>query len=257
MLFNKRNEDKIKSNLYDNGYIVIKNALTGDEINNLRLMCVSNDYINVKTYLHKKLQKLIKHYTNENYQFQDYIFIIKKSSIHTCHRDNNGDFFNKDIKNPSYTMLVYLEDMNNALDVIDGSHKAENKNAFDFNISNPLTNLKCKSGDIILFNANLIHVGTINKRDDHLRIQMKVSHKDDRNILNYYENYNKILNKDNKIPKWIRRIQKYISCMFPGFSDKAQDTIRDSAKGNTSLGQKVFSSLYYGDSSFYDLPNAF
>jgi ectoine hydroxylase-related dioxygenase (phytanoyl-CoA dioxygenase family) len=77
--------------------------------------------------------------------------------------------------------------MDNSLDVIDKSHKVENKNNFDFNISDPLTKLGCKSGDIILFNANLIHVGTINDIDDNLRIQMKVTHRDDRDILNYYE----------------------------------------------------------------------
>ena len=111
-------------------------------------MFLSNDYINVKSYLHKhdKIQKIINDYTDEFYQFQDYIWIIKKSSVHTCHRDNNGDFFNKGQKYPSYTMLIYLEDMDNSLDVIDKSHKAENKNAFDFNISDPLTKLGSPTG---------------------------------------------------------------------------------------------------------------
>jgi hypothetical protein len=251
-------------NLNENGFIIIKNTLNDDEIGNLKLLCLANDYINVKDHLHKheRLQKLIRKYTSELYQFQDYIWIIKKSSVHTCHRDNNGDFFNKGQKYPSYTMLIYLEDMDNSLDVIDKSHKVENKNNFDFNISDPLTKLGCKSGDIILFNANLIHVGTINDIDDNLRIQMKVTHRDDRDILNYYEDYNKILNKDNKIPKWIRKIQKHVSCMVPGLSDKVQNVNIKSARGSDNgasigLGQKVFSSLYYGDSSFYDLPNAF
>jgi len=251
-------------NLKENGFIIIKDTLNDDEIDNLKLLCLANDYINVKDYLHKhgKIQKLIRGYTDESYEFQDYIWIIKKSSVHTCHRDNNGDFFNKGQKYPSYTMLIYLVDMDNSLDVIDKSHKVENKNAFDFNISNPLTKLGCKSGDIVLFNANLIHVGTINEKDDNLRIQMKVTHKDDREILNYYEDYNKVLNKDNKIPRWIRKIQKHVSCMVPSLSDKVQNVNIKSARGSDNgarigLGQKVFSTLYYGDSSFYDLPNAF
>jgi len=37
----------------------------------------------------------------------------------------------------------------------------------------------------------LIHVGTINKKDDHLRIQMKVTHKDDFDAIGYYENFHK------------------------------------------------------------------
>ena len=59
----------------------------------------------------KKINKLIKKYTNNEYIFQDYVFIIKRSSIHTCHRDSNGDFFNADQKYPSYTILFFLEDI--------------------------------------------------------------------------------------------------------------------------------------------------
>ena len=203
---------------------------------------------------------LIKKYTNDSYQFQDYIWLIKKSSVHTCHRDNNGDFFNKGQRYPSYTTLFYLEDIPTALGVIPNSHI--NKTDFGVNIIDPLVHFSCKSGDVVLFNANLIHVGTVNDKDDHLRIQMKVTHKDDRNLLNYYEDYNKILDKDNNLPKWIRKIQKHISCMLPVLSDNVQNVNIKSARGTTNgaeigIGQKIFSSLYYGDSSFYDLPNAF
>jgi hypothetical protein len=120
-----------------------------------------------------------------------------------------------------------------------------------------------KKGDVILFNANLIHVGAINEeKDHHLRIQMKVTHKDDIEAIGYYENFHKILTKSNKNPKWLRKMQKRLSCMFPLFSDFVQVENIRSARGSDNgveitTGQKIFSNLYYGDSTFYDLPNAF
>jgi hypothetical protein len=197
---------------------------------------------------------------NEHYQFQDYIWIIEKSSVHTCHRDNNGDFFNKNQKYPSYTMLVYLEDMDKCLGVIPESHK--NPNSYFIDYSNSLTNLLCKNGDSIIFNANLIHVGTFNEKDDNLRIQLKVTHKEDIPFIFYYQNFHKILNQDNNIPIYLRKIQKNLSCTFPGISNWTQNenikTSRGSVNGaDIGSGQKIFSYIFYGNPNFYDLPNAF
>jgi hypothetical protein len=195
-----------------------------------------------------------------DYVFQDYVWIIKKSSVHTCHRDNNGDFFNEGQKYPSYTALVYLEDMDKCLGVIPKSHK--NKYSYFVDFNGNLVNLPCKKGDVILFNANLIHVGTLNARDDNLRVQLKVTHKDDIDKISYYQNFNKVLNKDNTMPIHIRKAQRNLSCMFPGFSNLTQsENIRTSrgTDNGASIGvfQKWFSYLFYGDVDFYDLPNAF
>jgi hypothetical protein len=181
--------------------------------------------------------------------------------VHTCHRDNNGDFFNQGQKYPSYTMLTYLEDMDECLGVIPGSHKV--KNSFGINLTDKIRNLKCNKGDIIIFNANLIHVGILNPdKEDNLRIQMKISHKEDIDVLKYYENYNKVLNKSNNVPHLAKHIQKNFSCMFPILSDLTQKDNINSARGSDngaeiSLAQKIFSYFFYSDSKFYDLPNAF
>ena len=53
-------------------------------------------------------------------------------------------------------------------------------------LTDQVTNILCKSGDVIIFDANLIHVGTINTKDNNLRIQLKVTHKDDIPYLSYY-----------------------------------------------------------------------
>ena len=249
-------------NLQRDGVCIFKNVLKEDEINILKEKCKKKDYQFVKTYLinNIKLNELIKESAGENYQFQDYIWIIQKSSVHTCHRDNNGTFFNKGQKHASYTMLTYLEDMEKCLGVVPGSHT--DPNSYNFNLTNPIINMLCNKGDVILFNANLIHVGTLNKKDDNLRIQMKVTHKDDISVLDYYENFNKVLNEDNTIPKPLLYFQKNMSCLFPIVSDYTQSenirTARGSVDGvDIGIFQKMFSYIFYGKSNFYDLPNAF
>jgi len=255
-----------KYELRRHGFCIIKNVFDIQQIEKMKKQCINNDYYNVKQFLlndptlHNKVMSKIENNRENNYVFQDYIWIIKKSSVHTCHRDNNGDFFNEGQKYPSYTVLIFLEDMDKCLGVIPSSH--QNINSYNININNSVMNLLCNKGDIILFNANLIHVGALNKNPDNLRIQMKITHKDDLHVLSYYENYNKVLDKNNNLPFYLKKIQKNISCMFPGISNLIQNenikTSRGSDNGaNIGLFQKIFSYLFYGNSNFYDLPNAF
>ena len=151
-------------------------------------------------------------------------------------------------------MLLYLEDMEKSLGVIPNSHK--NMNSFGINLINPVINLSCKKGDMIIFNANLLHVGTINEKDDHFRIQMKITHKDDIQAISFYENYNKILNEENKLPKAIRRFQRNISCLFPFISNLGQNTIQTTTQGtNNNFLKKIYSYLFYGNDKVFDLPN--
>jgi len=153
-----------------------------------------------------------------------------------------------------------MEDMDKCLGVIPESHK--DKNSYYFNFNDSIKNLLCKKGDVILFNANLVHVGTINKKDDNLRIQLKVTHKDDIPHIAYYQDYNKVLNQDNTLPLYLRKIQKNASCAFPGISNLTQSenirTARGSDNGiNIGISQQIFSYLFYGNKNFYNLPNAF
>ena len=248
--------------LRDDGFCIFRNVLSSSEIDILKKQCKNGNYKQVQNYLlnHHRINNLALTATNKEYKFQDYIWIMQNSSVHTCHRDNNGSFFNKNQKYPSYTMLVYLEDMDKCLGVIPESQKSPN--SYFINFSNSLTNLLCKSGDIILFNANLIHVGTITADENNLRIQLKLTHKDDIPYISYYEDYHKVLNKKSTIPIPIRKIQREISCTFPGFSDMMQNetvrTTRGSGNGiSISPMQRIFSYLFYGDSDYYDVPNTF
>jgi len=250
-------------NQIDKGYYHYENVFTENEIKNMLSKCINGEYKSLKYELstNQKLKNLIMKLTkDQNYIFQDYIWIIQKSSVHTCHRDNNGDFFNEGQTHPSYTMLIYLEDMNKCLSVIPNSHK--NQNSYFFNFTTPLKDILCKKGDVIIFNANLIHVGTINQREDNVRIQMKITHKDDIKYINYYQNFNKVLKQDNNLPLFIRKAQRSLSCTFPGFSNLTQGENIRTARGSDNgvevgFFQRIFSYLFYGNSEFYNLPNAF
>jgi len=264
IFFNKDRISEISVNydLEKDGVCVIPNVLQEYEINEIRKLSMDGKYQNIKNYLnnHYLLKQLCLKQTGKDYVFQDYIWIIKKSTIHTCHRDNNGDFFNEGQKYPSYTVLVYLEPMEKCLGVIPRSHYK--KNSYSFNLNDPVIHLTCNPGDVIIFNANLIHVGPMNNKSHHLRCQMKLSHKEDLHTLHYYQNFNKVLNEENNVPEIVRHIQKRGSCSLPILSDLMQQesvrTVRGSKNGNeVGIFQKIFSYLFYGNKDYYDLPNAF
>lgn len=269
MFIHKKDEDFVideenghSEHLKKFGFCIYNGALSPSEADKLKNECVAGNYKEVKNALlsHQGLNEIIENATySTDYQFQDYIWIIQKSAVHTCHRDNNGDFFNKGQRHPSYTMLVYLEDMERCLSIIPTSHI--NKNSYFFNFNGSLKNILCKKGDVIVFNANLIHVGTLNEKEDNIRVQLKITHKDDISKIGYYEDFNKVLNQDNTNPLYLRKFQRNLSCTFPGLSNLTQSENIRTARGSdngTDVGyiQQIFSYLFYGNKDFYDLPNA-
>lgn len=250
-----------KYSLETDGVYLIPRVLNSSEIQKLNYLQSVKLYEQIKIFLlhHPKLNAECKAQAGTDYLFQDYIWIIEKSAVHTCHRDNNGDFFNKNQKYPSYTVLVFIEPMEKCLGVIPCSHL--NKQSFNFNYKNNVVHLPCDPGDAIIFNANIIHVGAIN-REHHLRYQLKYTHKDDIPVLDYYQDFNKILKEENNLPMELRKMQKNFSCHFPILSNLTQsENIRTSrgSQNGVEIGpmQKMFSLLFYGNSRYYDLPNAF
>jgi ectoine hydroxylase-related dioxygenase (phytanoyl-CoA dioxygenase family) len=242
--------------LNEDGICIIKEFLNDNDINNILININNKKYKNTKNYLlnNESSIKKIKSYTNNNYNFQDYIWIIKKSHVHTCHRDYNGTFFNKNQKYDSYTLIIFLEDMDKNLGFIPKSHK--NKYEYSINLFNNLKYIKCKKGDAIMFNANLVHVGAFSSKPDNLRIQLKVTHDEDRLILSYYDDYNKLADQDTKLPKKLIKMQKNFTCIFPFISDLSQTENINFAKNKESNDKtKIFSKIFYGNSNFYNLTN--
>jgi hypothetical protein len=242
------------------GCCLLKNVLDKKDIEVLLQDCNHSHYKHAKEYVisHTSILKRIQKHLSSDYNFQDYIVVIKKSAIHTCHRDYNGSLFNDGQKHPSYTVLIYLEEMEKCLGVIPKSHKS--KYSYGLNLTNQVEHVVCQKGDVLLFDANLIHVGALNEKEDNVRIQMKITHKNDVNILNYYEDYNKVLNEPNNLPKHIIKLQRNLSCIFPYISTLTQSLTQSDIKQRTNIQgpiSKVFSKLFYGNSNFYNLKNAF
>jgi hypothetical protein len=204
--------------LKKNGIALLPDFLTNSQINVLHGYIEKEETDKIKSFLLNATKAIpkIKSVLGEDYIFQDYIFFIKRSQFHTCHRDYNGDFFNESQKYPSYTIIIYLEDMEKCLDVIPGSHL--NKSDYDWNMTDYTQTVLCKKGDAILFDANLVHGGSLNQKENNPRIQMKVSHKEDDTVLDFYNQYYKILNIENTTPFFMKQIQKNISCQFPAIS---------------------------------------
>lgn len=256
----------IEPHLKEDGFCICKSVLTEEQCDFYKGLCSTGKYQTVKERIFTEplLQKCKERIGND-YQFQDYIFIIQRSAVHTCHRDNNGDFFNETQKHPSYTLLIFLEDMEKCLGVIPESHTSLYRDLFYW--YDPIKNILCKRGDAILFNANLIHVGTINDKDN-IRIQLKLTHRDDIAAIDYYEKYNKVLNEPNQIPVAFRKIQQRASCMFPIISNWTQQEYTDILKkkkdignpenpGNPGFFEQIFSYFFYGDPNYYELKDAF
>ena len=245
-------------NLKTDGLNVCKNVFSLSDIYYMKELCKNEKYELLKKYLlnNFKLKKEINRNLTCDYQLHDYIFIIKKSNIHTCHRDNNGSFYNKLQKYPSYTMIIYLENMESCLSIIPTSHISP-QNRWWWNMTkNPLENVLCNEGDVIIFDANTIHAGSLpmssSSRLNNIRIQLKLSHRDDLNTLFFYQKYNKMLNQENNMYLQLNKFQQNISCMFPIVSDLTQPEHKTKANGTNN---KMLSFMLSGNNEFYNFTN--
>ena len=228
--------------LDNDGIIVIPEFLNIDEVNIINDLIENNKQSEIKKYIHEQ-KKGVLSIIGPDYEFQDYMFVIKKSQFNACHRDYNGTFFNEKQKYPSYTIIIYLHKMDKCLDIIPKSHK--NKSEYDINLTDITESIKCNVGDALLFDSNLIHSGSINKHQDNPRIQMKITHKNDRNVLNFFENYNKQFNDPPKHSRWMQRLQKHLSCIFPVVSQYTQKYDKNKDSNNSNKNNDNFISKYF------------
>ena len=235
---------KRTARIHKNGFQVL-DCLNEGDINYLKSHWEAGESTEkIKRYLHTN-QKVLEHIQKllgPHYVFQDYILMIEKSKIHTCHRDNNSKLLNPKQKHHSYTIIFYLDDMERCLDVIDKSNKSSN----GLFLTDPTVSVRCKPGNAILFDASLIHSGSFNIRPNNKRIQMKLTHVEDLEAIDFFQNYNKTIDKDNTIPEVVTVAQKHLTCQVPILSD----IVNNSTDFPLS---ETFSKFFYGDSGFYDL----
>lgn len=254
----KKEGPYISPNVAEQGFERIPKILEKKEVEQLLRWIHTENYKKAYHFIvnHPSICSRIREKTDSSYIFQDYSYFILKSRVHTCHRDNNGTFFNPTQKHPSYTIIFYLEDIGQGLDVIPGSHLSKHQ-VF---VSNPTNPIDVQIGDAILFDANLIHSGSIHPKDS-IRIQMKFSHPEDIHALSFYQNFHKVLNKPNTSSSYALHLQKMISCHFPVFGDvfmaqEDKQNWRGSLESDKiGILHKTFSYLMYGDADYYDIPN--
>jgi hypothetical protein len=231
----------------DTGYKLLD--VFGDtEVNYILGLIDSKKYLDAQKFIqnHSGFLKQMNQLLGEDYVFMDYIFTIEKSSISTCHRDENGSVFTPQNKHPSYTILFYLEPMDACLDVIPKSHKERNA----VYLSNSLESIPCKPGQAIVFDADLIHSGSINTKNDNKRIQMKIVHKDDLDNLKEFHKYYKVGDATKETTLQNTLFYRRLSCMFPGIADLTRN-------GNSMppFLNKLYKKLVYGDEDNYKLKN--
>jgi ectoine hydroxylase-related dioxygenase (phytanoyl-CoA dioxygenase family) len=241
--FIKKQYTKRHSKLNKHGFQVL-DCLSESDVTYLKQLWNVKENKKIKKFLHEnqKIQQQVQELLGPHYVFQDYILLIEKSRIHTCHRDNNAQQFNPDQKHPSYTIIFYLEEMERCLDVIPKSDKSTD----GIFLTDETKSIRCRPGNAVLFNSGLIHSGSVNDKPNNKRIQMKLTHRDDLETIGFFQDYNKTLDRDNNNSEYFTAIQKHLSCQVPVLSDLAKNTA-------VKPVEKIFSKIFYGDENFYDL----
>jgi hypothetical protein len=241
------------SDINKHGYIVKHNIIGAGDVKDIQNNWDNKRYRDIFTSLktNKNIRDFIEYHLSPDFILMDYVMFLSNSVLHTCHRDNNGMKFN-DIKHKSYTVLIYIDDMKKCLDVTPGSHKH-----FGMYKDDKTETFMCKPGSIILFDADLVHSGSLSDNKDNRRIQLKVCHKEDEQKLKFYDNYHKILDKPNVNSAFSKKIQKQLTCAYPLFSDLTQGNNKNYISGKMSETEKIFSKMFYSDKDYYKLEDAF
>lgn len=244
--------DTQSTTLEKNGFIVIDDAVSPSQLRQIQDLWNKGEYKKINDLLEPELNRHIQKSLPKGYSLMDYIMFLENSVLHTCHRDNNAKQFN-DINHRAYTALLYIDDMKECLDVIPGSHKYVN----DFYFNDNTQTFMCKPGQLLIFDAGLVHAGSVNTAKYNRRIQFKITHLDDFQKLDYYSNYHKLINKPNPNCKFSKLYQKHLTCQYPIVGDLTQGRNRKYINAELGFFEKLFSKVFYGDANYYKLQDAF
>lgn len=205
------------TNLDKNGYVLFRNELSKEQINNgLKSIKKNNNktqinYSELKKFIDTDFFGVINKNLGWNSVYQKFKFSNKSNprDASTFHSDIRNLDYGKTM--PIYTCLIYFDDA--ILEIIPGSHKRipEDKTCYYF--SNR-TQLIMKEGDILVFNANLYHRGIFyNKSKSTERKLLQVFDVyPNKEILNKYEkNYAVVITKESYIIKIINNLSELTS----------------------------------------------
>jgi len=114
----------------------------------------------------------------KGYEFIDYSYIIKHTSLFTFHRDVTSSQFIYNTKYPIYTSIIYKYG-GDLLSLCPGSHYT-----YPF-VNSHIMNFNGKEGTAFLFNSDTLHSGCHNNCERPEIVQYKICHKDDLYLLEH------------------------------------------------------------------------
>ena len=159
----------------------------------------------------ENIYTVLNYIPNSNYVFLDYKYTIKGTVLPTFHRDVTSGQRYCGTKYPTYTAIQYDFD-GDFLSVCPNSHVH-----YPFTLTCP-HNISGTKSTIVLFNADMLHAGMLNKVG-HIRIahQYKIVHKDDLECMNHIQGIQVTKNDTEKIHPmfaWFLRQSSFHGAFF-------------------------------------------
>ena len=155
-----------------NGYFLLKNKLSNNEINYLNYSILDNlvNYSNIQSHIDNNLISIV----NESFNWN---IIYCKYRVSNNNNSTDASIFHRDIINytnsykcPCYTLLIYLD--NTIMEFIQYSHLQPNMNvstAFINYFKNKII-INIEIGDILIINSALIHRGIFSKNKNNRKL---------------------------------------------------------------------------------------
>ena len=236
--------------IQDPGYYVIENLLTTNQVNSILYQWDKRDFSSIKEFFlnNDSITHKIHEILPKDYQLINYTYIIENSAIHTFHRDYTSSKNYNNLTYPSYTMILYLDKSDTGLNIIPGSHI---DNTYIY-IDNPAQKLQFQPGTAIIFDADILHAGSVIHNDIKRHcIQFKIIHKDDIHKLPELQNYHVLINRPNNKSISLKEFESMLTRHFPIFMDIFQEHIKTSFTEDKSTLQHIVSQLIFSDTDFY------
>ena len=176
----------------------------------------------------------------DGYEFLDYVYTIRGTSLTTWHRDVTSGQHYHDANYPTYTAIQYWS-TGPCLSVVPGSHRT-----WPFAFGEARTLVTTEPGTTILFNADLLHAGAPNAVGEARHaVQYKIVHREDRATGNFrhLEGIYTTKQSDGDPAPWMR----WVSWTFAWFGSTLGAPFQQRyAGGNSWIGaiQNLFPRFY-------------
>lgn len=232
------------------GYFIIDNLLSDNQVDLVLSYWDERDFVSIKQFFlnNQNIISKIHEVLPQEYVLIDYTYVIENSSIHTFHRDYTSSKNYNNLKYPSYTMILYLDNSDTGLNIIPGSHRDNNHIYF----YNQAKKLHFTPGTAVIFDADILHAGSIVDNDVKRRcIQFKIIHKDDIHKLPSLQNYHVLINRPNNKSISLKEIESTLTRHFPIFMDIFQEHIKTSFSEDKTMIQNIVSKIIFSDTDFY------